>query len=445
MKKIIIVGSGFSGLAAAVKLSSAGYEVTVLEQRSRPGGRTYSFRENQSGDILDNGQHILLDCYTHTLTFTAIIGSQENIHTEPDLNLTFAHPKWGTANLHVSRKVNPRAALIGGLAGYSFLSFTDRLKLLKIGHQLYNADEMYLKKISRLTVEEWLRETKQSEKLKKCFWYPLAISVMNESTTFASAEVFVRTMKIGVFGARGPANIMTPLRGLSDVFINPAVKFILNNGGQIDFHNRVVGLQQEGNVVKRLWLHGGDEVTGDAYILTGQPVHINALLEDAGIHFPNNTSYVPIITSNIWFDKEVDIPLRTGMIDTAFHWVFKKDRSFAGSDGPGYVSLVMSGARDYAGMDQEKLTNLALEELRACFPSLRDANVKYSRVIKERRATVSITPEFQKQRPGNKTMFKNLLIAGDWTQTQLPATIEGAIMSGFAAAEMVMDVVTKKH
>ncbi len=438
MKKVIIVGSGVSGLAAAVKLSAAGYKVQVLEQRSLPGGRTYSFREKKSGDILDNGQHILLDCYTHTLAYTSIIGSQKHIYTEPELNLTFVHPEWGKANLHVTRKLHPRAALVGGLAGYSFLSFTDRLKLLKTGRQLFNADESYLERIAGLTVEEWLRETKQSEKLKKCFWYPLAVSIMNESTKYASAEVFVRTMKIGVFDTKGPANIITPLRGLSDVFINPAVTFVSKNGGCIDCNKRVTGIRFDTNAIKGLLLQSGEEITGDAFILTGQPEQMQPLFESAGIQAPDGVSYVPIITCNIWFDREIDIPQRAGMLDTAFHWVFKKEPSFVDSDGYGYVSLVMSGARENAGLNRDELSSLAVNELRACFPSVRDANVKYAHVIKERRATVSITPEIQKQRPGNTTKFENLFIAGDWTQTQLPATIEGAVMSGFRAAECVI-------
>jgi len=443
MKNIIIVGAGLSGLAAGVKLASAGYRVRILEQGPLPGGRTYSFREKQSGDILDNGQHLLLDCYTDTLKYISLIGTQNYITIEPELKLTFVHPAWGSAHVRVSGKVPPRAALIKGLSGYSFLSFRDRMKLLKIGHTLYSADESYLQDISQLSVEEWLREMKQSERLKKCFWYPLAIAIMNESLDLASAEVFVRTMKIGVFDTKGPARIITPLRGLSEVFINPAVTFISKNNGHVDCHKRVVDLSVKDDTVNALSVKDGEPISGDAFILTGQPIHMQPLLDTAAVDFGRNSliDYVPIITCNIWFDQEVDIPPRTGMIDTAFHWVFKKDQSFAESEGHGYVSLVMSGAREYVGKQSEVLLSRAVEELRACFPSIRDANVKYYRIIKERRATISITPKIQPLRPDNGTKFKNLFIAGDWTQTLLPATIEGAIMSGFRAADRVMESV----
>lgn len=439
MKKVVVVGSGLSGLAAAVKLTSAGYDVQVLEQGTHPGGRTYSFREKQSGDILDNGQHLLLDCYTHTLKYISLIGAQNHIQIEPQLKLSFVHPEWGSAHVHVSHKLPPRPALITGLSGYSFLSFRDRIKLLKIGHRLFNAGDEYLKEIADLTVEEWLGKMNQSDRLKKCFWYPLAIAIMNESLDLASAEVFVRTMRIGVFDAKGPSNIVTPMRGLSDVFVNPAVTYISNHGGRIDCNKRVTEIIHDQRTVRGVLLHGDGEVAGDAFILTGQPVHMKTMYEAAGLHFQDDASYVPIITCNIWFDKDVDIPPRTGMIDKKFHWVFKKDPLFADSDGHGYVSLVMSGAREHVNMDAEELMKLALEELRSCFPSLRDATVQYYRIIKERRATVSITPEIQKKRPDNGTGFSNLFIAGDWTQTYLPATIEGAIMSGFKAAELVME------
>ncbi len=438
MRKVIIVGSGLSGLAAGIKLSASGHRVRILEQRSFPGGRTYSFRDRQSGDIVDNGQHLLLDCYTRTLKYLSIIGAQNLVRTEPELNIMFVHPKHGSAHLRVSRKISPRAALIGGLSAYSFLSFSDRLKLLKIGHQLFHADEKYLEGISGLTVEEWLNKNKQSERLKKNFWYPFAISIMNESVDIASVEVFIRSMKLGIFDTKGPANIVTPLRGLSDVFITPAVTFISKNGGSVDCSRRMTDLITNGRKVTGVKLQNGESVTGDAFIVTGQPIHLEPVLKQAGVNYQDDISYTPIITCNIWFDREVDIPPRTGMIDTEFQWVFKKDNSFAGNDGHGYLSLVMSGARRYVAVGQKMLMNLALDELRACFPTLRDANVVHYQIIKERRATVSISPSVQKRRPGNHTQFDNAFIAGDWTQTHLPATIEGAIMSGFTAADLVM-------
>ncbi len=441
MKKVVIVGGGLSGLAAGVKLTGAGYGVQILEQGSQAGGRTYSFREKQSGNILDNGQHILLDCYKHTLQYVSTIGANKLIASDPELNLTFVHADWGTARVHISRKLPPRAALIRGLSGYSFLSFTDRMRLLKVGHKLFTSDENYYREIRNLTVEEWLKKTKQSDKVKRCFWYPLAIAIMNEAPDRASAEVFVRTMKLGVFDEHGPASIITPLRGLSDVFVKPAVTYISKHGGRVDCNKRVTGMHNNGESISSVVMQNNAGVQGDAFIITGQPVHMQSFLNEAGVGFGSNSAidYVPIITCNIWFDKEPVMPARVGMIDTAFHWVFKKEPSFTESEGEGYVSMVMSGARNHVGIEGEQLMKTALEELRACFPDIRDANVKYYRIIKERRATVSITPEVQKNRPDAETRFNNLFIAGDWTQTQLPATIEGAIMSGFRAADRVMD------
>jgi hydroxysqualene dehydroxylase len=431
MKKTVIVGGGVAGLAAAIRLASAGYPVMLFEQASRLGGRTYSFRERNTGDIIDNGQHLLLSCYTQTLEYLRVIGAENLIATEPELELSFAHAQWGTSRVRVSRKIHPRAALISGLAGYSFLSFTDRMKLLKAGHKLYSLREADIARYADKTVEQMLDSLHQSECCKKCFWYPLAIAIMNESPARASAEVFLRTMKIAIFAGEGPATIVTPLRGLSEVFIGPAEKYITGKGGEIVSRKRATGLTVKDGQIGGVSFTDGSSVGGDAFIVTGQPVHVMSLLESARLTLPDHIAYVPIITCNIWFNVKADIPARTGMVDTEFHWVFRKDE--------GYLSLVMSGAREHASTRTEELLDLALRELRSCFPQLREATVTHYKVIKEKRATVSITPGMQSTRPDIGTSYPNLFLAGDWTQTQLPATIEGAIISGFRAADRVMN------
>jgi hydroxysqualene dehydroxylase len=431
MKKTVIVGGGVAGLAAAIRLTSAGFPVTLFEQASRLGGRTYSFRERNTGDIIDNGQHLLLSCYTQTLEYLRVIGAENLIATEPELELSFAHAAWGTSRVRVPRSIHPRAALISGLAGYSFLSFTDRMKLLKAGHTLYSLGDTEIARYAGKTVEDLLVSLHQSERCKKCFWYPLAVAIMNEYPARASAEVFLRTMKIAIFGQEGPATIVTPLRGLSDVFIKPAEKYIIGNGGEIVPRKRATGLIVNNNRIGRVRFADGASFDGDAFILTGQPVHVTSLIESAGLTLPDRIDYVPIITCTIWFDTKADLPARTGMIDTEFHWVFRKEE--------GYLSLVMSGAREHASTRTEELLDLALRELRSCFPQLREATVTHYKVIKEKRATVSITPGMQSTRPDIGTSYPNLFLAGDWTQTQLPATIEGAIISGFRAADRVMN------
>lgn len=439
MRKVIIIGGGLSGLAAAVKLSSAGYHPQVLEQRSVLGGRTYSFREKSTGDIVDNGQHLLLDCYSHTFAYLSTINAVRLVKIEPELSLHFVHPLWGASSIRISRKLPPRAALIKGLAGFSFLSLTDRLSLLKAGHKIFTSDENYTAHIADLTVEQWLDELKQTENVKKCFWYPLAIAIMNETPERASAELFARAIKIGVFDRKGPASIVTPLRGLSEVFVVPAVTHISRNGGKVDCNRRVTGLLIQDARVRSVVLSDGSTVAGDVFIVTGQPAHIKPILEASRSNFPAEISYVPIITCDIWFERTIDLPSRIGLIDTKFQWVFRKDAAFGNSDGRGYLSMVMSGARDHIHTSAEDLINLAVDDLHACFPPLRTARIRHYRVIKEKRATVSLTPTVQKLRPPNQTDLTNLFLAGDWTQTNLPATIEGAILSGFRAAELVMN------
>jgi hydroxysqualene dehydroxylase len=438
MKNVVVVGGGLSGLAAAVSLSGKGYPVTLLEQSSRPGGRAYSFREAKTESIIDNGQHLLLSCYTETISYLQRIGSLNRVRMEDTLELTLAEASREPKTFRI-KALNPsRLNYIKAILRFGMLSLRDKISLLYAGHLLFNRTERILGEATDLTVDEWLTRMKQTERTRMIFWNPLAIAIMNESPAIASAVVFVRAIQLAVFSDLGPACIVTPLHGLSEVFVTPAIEYLQNNGASIQMQSQVVSLEKKGGRVTAAVLKSGEIIKADAFILAVLPDQFEELVEDPGSPDPLLKEYTPIITVDVWFKEPVSLPPRTGLIGTAFHWVFRKDEEFSGKRGGEYLSFVMSGAREYVSQSSEELLACALIDLRLVFPELNKLTVSNFKVIKEKRATVSLRPETESKRPGVRTLFRNVFLAGDWTDTKLPATIEGAVYSGFKAAGEVM-------
>jgi hydroxysqualene dehydroxylase len=440
MKNVAVVGGGLSGLAAAVALAGKGYRVTLLEQSTHLGGRAYSFRESITGSVLDNGQHLLLSCYSNTIEYLRRINSLHTVKTEKILKLTLAEPAHAPQIFSLRASDPSRFNYLRAILGFGMLSIRERMRLLNAGHMLFNRYEKVLRNASRLTVDEWLINMRQTVRARKVFWYPLAIAVMNELPTLAAAEPFVRAMYLAVFSGNGPAGIVTPLTGLSDVFVSPAVEYLNSNGATVRTQARVASLKKSGEEIGAVVLKSGEEIQTDAVILTGIPDHIEKLAGIAGFPDPALREYVPIITVNIWFTEKVSMPERVGMIGTAFHWVFRKDDTFSGRHGEEYISLVMSGAHEHVALPAEELLAFALSDVCSIFPYVKKYTVRHYKVIKEKRATVSLRPGNEPKRPGVHTPVKNLFLAGDWTDTKLPATIEGAVYSGFRAADAVMGV-----
>ncbi len=444
MKDIIIVGGGLSGLAAAVRFAGKGLRTVVLEQGSRPGGRTYSFLDVNSSSVLDNGQHVLLSCYTETLRYLAAIGSSDLVSIENRLELSFAEEPGRTAVFRLPDHKASRYHLIKSILAFGLLNLGDKISLVRAGYFLHHHPDRALRKSKSLTVEQWLKKMGQSPRTCAVFWHPLAVSIMNESPELASAELFVRSILIALFSPSEPVSIVTPKRGLSDVFIDPAVKFIEANNGAVRTRSAVTSLEFIGGNATEAVVKSGERFSGEAFILTGNPDHTAALL--TGPDFPGRRfdRFVPIITCDVWLKGDWELPQRTGLVGRSFHWVFSKDGNFAGAGGTPYVSLVMSGAHDYVALTQEELLRLAVADLHACFPRLKQNDVRHFRVIKEKRATVSLRPDLLDKRPGSRTSMPNVFLAGDWTQTGLPATIEGAILSGFTAAEEAIRYIGKR-
>lgn len=447
---VLVIGGGVAGLSAAVEIADRGGKVLVLEQRPHPGGRTYSYRDRVTHDVVDNGQHLLMGCYHETRRYLDLIGSSHLATLQHNLRIDFLHPRNGKSTLLCPSLPAP-LHILAGLLRLKTVPLAQRLNLLRVGVPLIlGANEQEL---ARLTVDQWLERLKQTAANRKYLWDVIAIGSLNDDPGTVSALLFYRILKAAFLGARENSSLLIPRVGLSQLLVEPAVEFIRKRGGDVQASSHVDRLEIARGRVIGLW-SGKRKFSAQAYISAVPWYACHALLQHSGTPFDiPRFDPSPILTINLWLDREVMEEQFAAVLDCNVQWVFNKTRIFGLLDereedsrtarvrrttARQYLSCVISGAKEYLTWSKERIVQMALQELRLLFPVARSARVVHSLVIREKRATFSPQPSVEPLRPAARTDLDNLFLAGDWTDTGYPATIEGAVLSGRRATEMVL-------
>ncbi len=428
---IVIVGGGLAGLAAAVQLTSSGVPVVVCEQRARVGGRVASFIDRVTGDEVDNGQHLLIAGYGRTLAFTATVGSGHLLRVQERPSLTYHHPARGFVSFTLPR-LTPPVNLAWGIATSSLFSFTERLAVLRAGIAMQRDADPRFRVDGAGTVAEWLDHTRQPESVRASFWAPLAVSIMNERVETVQAGAFLEALRIAFLGHWHAAALVFPQAGLSRIFAEPAVRCIEAHGGIVRTGTATRSCVVENGRVTAVTLADGSALPCSGVVLAVPHDQAAALMPAAAgamanvdrmAHAPGS----PIVSMHLWFREPFMDQDAVGSIGTTIHWVFRRDR---------HVAVTISAAHDTVDRTKDELVAIAVADLRAVFGP-RVGTPYHALVIRERAATVSLRPDTVLARPGARTALPNLFLAGDWTATGLPATIEGAIRSGEEAARQV--------
>lgn len=445
---VIVIGGGLSGLSTAVDLVSRGISVLILEQRPHLGGRTYSFIDESTGDAVDNGQHLMMGCYHATRWLLATIGSNHLATLQPNLHIDFLHPDGGRSTLHCPALPAP-LHLLAGLMGLRNLSLTDRLKLLRVGLEIRKNPREIEPRIASLTVHQWLDALGQSDENKKYLWDIIAIGSLNDDPKDVSALLFYRVLRSAFLGSRDDSSLLVSRVGLTELFVQPCVDFIRARGGEIVLNCGVDESIFDGDRLREVRGSDGQIREAAAFVSAIPWYAASPLFSNAGGRQGwNLNGYLqssPIVTINLWLDRIVMDQEFVALLDSRVHWVFNKSKMY-GSTVPSrqYLSLVISGAASLVAMDSRDLVNVALKDLSRVFPRMTGAKLVHSLVVKEKRATFSPRPDVEGHRPSSKTQARNLFLAGDWTDTGYPATIEGAVLSGRKAAEGVANMLREK-
>lgn len=422
MSHVIVLGGGLAGLAAAAALGQSGHRVTVLEARPFLGGRatSYPLPAAESGEVIDNCQHILLKCCVNLLDFYRRLGVADQIHFHKEFY--FIEPGGRTSVMRAGVLPKP-LHFTESFASLKFLSLGDKLA---IGRALLaiRRERHARRDLDSITMLEWLREKGQTPRAIERFWRQILVSAINEELDRMAASHGFQVFYLGFLAASDSYQMGIPSVPLGDLYSAAAWSRV--PPVEIRFRTPVSAIRFESGRVAAIEA-GEEPLQADHYISALPFEKLAPLAPELGIDFSPFT-HSPITGVHLWFDRPVtDLPHGT-LLDRTVQWFFNKD---AGR----YIQLVISASRSLTDMPRGEVIDLALRELREFLPAAREAQLVRSHVVKEIRATFSAATGLESLRPEARTRFANFTLAGDWTRSGWPATMEGAVRSGYKAAE----------
>jgi hydroxysqualene dehydroxylase len=442
---VVVVGSGFAGLAAAVRLAGAGQKVVVVEEAPRLGGRATAFTDRETGERVDNGQHVLFGCYHETFAFLRRIGTHDLVPLQHSLRVAMADAA-GRRTVLACRPRRPPWHLVEGVLRWRGLPLTARLSALRLAPVLQRARREGAQAVAAdvpdgQTVSAWLDAHGQSPVLRTWLWNPLAVAALNQSPDTAAAAPFVRVLG-ELFGPRAEDSaIGLPCLPLDDLYAQPARVFLEANDSAVRTRSSARVVCDAAGAVTGV--RAGETTIETRAVISAVAWHALARLWENGVpqaiaptvERASAMPSSPIVTVNLWFDGPVMSEPFLGLIGGPMHWVFDKSAIFG--ESAGHLSIVSSGAGHLTDMENAEVTAAALGQLAASLPAVAGRRLMRSVVVREPRATFSLAPGGP-PRPGAETAVAGLYLAGDWTDTGLPGTIEGAVRSGHRAADVVL-------
>jgi zeta-carotene desaturase len=452
LKSVIVIGGGLAGLAAGVALADSGWRVRLFEQRPFLGGRATSY-VLPDGEHVDNCQHVTLGCCTNLEDFYNRVGSADKIKFFD--RLVFLDP--------VGRRGEIKAGILpapfhftGSFATFAPLTLLDKLSIARAMLDIlqHQGDTPDLHEGDGISMLEWLRRRGQTKGAIDRFWRVVLVSALDEELGRTDArfgvDVFWKAFLSNSTGYR----MGVPAVPLSKLYDGCKAE-IERRGGEVVLRAPVRGLKIESGQLAGVRFDEGREESTDAYVFAIPHDALAELLpesvkrSDPALANLDKIKVSPITGVHFWFDHPVmDEPFLT-LLDTTTQWIFNKTALYAGSNGDSneaakpsgtgqYLQLVISASYDLLQKSRQEIIDLCLAEVWDALPRAREAELLKATVIKEAAATFSPEPGVHRWRPPQQTAISGLFLAGDWTQTGWPATMEGAVRSGYLAAEALL-------
>ena len=452
---VVILGGGLAGIAAALALLDAGRRVTLVEARQFLGGRAFSFTDAATGQPVDNGQHVIVGCCDHFIRFLERLGVRERWYLQPGLRLP-VFDRQGKAGLLRASWLPAPCHLLPSFLAYPHLNARDKARAL-FGLAQARFTNRRHPRLERITFYQWLKERGQSERAIQNLWNLLVEPTLNDHVRDVSAAMGLMIVQDGMLQGRHSADLGYPRDGLLPSLGAPARKLLKARGARLILGSPARRLVLESDSVAgpaagpvagsvtAIELASGETVRGQEYV---SALPFNALL---GILPPEAAAlplfqdirrleWSPIVNIHLWYDRPVMAEEFCAFVDSPLQWVFNKSRMLETTTAGGgqYLTISVSAAADYIDRPRDELARRFIAEMAEVFPAARAAQVERVIVVKQREATFRCLPGANALRPGPGTPIPNLFLAGEWTNTGWPSTMEGAVRSGYNAAQAVI-------
>jgi len=423
---VAVVGGGLAGLAAAASLTDAGCRVTLLEARRRCGGRAASFEDPVAGGLVDACQHVAMGCCTNFLDLCRWGGIDDALRR--DRTLWFIGPDGDRSRCTPSRRLPAPLHLAPLLLSMRHFSVVEKLALAS--GMLRLARHRPSGRSDAATALEWLRSIRQPERVVRLFWQPVIESALGESIDLVSVAAARKVIVDGFLVHADAADLVVPTQPLGVLFGERLAERLGARGVEVRTAAAVTAIEWDQDRAVAVVL-GDDRLPCDAVVVAVPWKAAARLVPHVVSVGDERLAGSPITAVHLWFDRDVlDVP-HAVLVGRVSQWVFR------GAPGDGHCQVVISASRGLMQGDRRAIVDTVVEEIRDVFPAARAATVRDARVVTDPTAVLSVRPGVESLRPAAMTDFDNLFLAGDWTATGWPSTMEGAVRSGRVAAGAV--------
>jgi squalene-associated FAD-dependent desaturase len=435
IESVAVIGGGVAGLAAAQALADSGFRVRLIERRPYVGGRASSYEHPGTGEIIDNCQHLLFGCCTNLIDLYRRIGALEKLHWFDDI--TMIEPGGRRSVLSPSSLPAPLHNSLGFLKAHAF-SLADKIAIAR-------GLNTFITGVPEDTEENfahWLIRHKQTAGAIKRFWEPVLFAALNEELDKTSVHYAAKVCRELFLCSPEAGRMAIPSVPLSDLY-GHALQSLKARGAEINLRSSVTRIASDDQTQQWAIESETERFSSDA-IVFAVPFEAMAKLlptlpkvpeKEALSRQVSQFTHAPIAAIHLWFDREITDLYHASMLDTTIQWLFNKSKLQPQRHEGHYIEVVISVLRSVIPMQRQELIDLALRELALFFPAVSEATLLKGAVTKEVRATFSVPPQIDKIRPISQSPWPNIFLAGDWTATGWPATMEGAARSGYLAAE----------
>jgi len=438
--KVAVIGGGLAGITAALDCADAGAAVTLFESRSQLGGATFSIKRN--GYWLDNGQHVALRCCTSYRGLLRRLGVENRLALQPRLRIEVLAPGGRTAALYRSGLPAP-LHLAGALLRYRHLTPLDRARAARAVTALRSLEPAD-PRLDEQTFGDWLRAHGQSKHAIERLWNLITLPTLNVSADEASLQLATFVFRTGLLDESDACDLGVPQVPLSQLHAEPATGALTERGVEIRLKTKVGRVEP---VENGFTLAAGDELATFDRVVVAVPHNVAPAMLPDGILDPDGLAKLgmsPIVNVHLHYDRRIlDLPFAAA-VDSPVQWIFDRTAS-AGVDRGQLISISISGATGEIDVPRERLVAESARALAALLPRAGGATLLDGTVTREPRATFRGAPGTARHRPAAQTALPGLALAGAWTDTGWPATMESAVRSGHAAASAVLATPGAQH